>query len=290
MSHAMRYSRARTHVLIVGCLFALPAVGACDFLDVDDQQPVVADSADYSILFIGSSHVGYNDLSWMVEQLAYSVERLVYVRNQIVYGASLDYHSNATLTQEAIRSYDWNFVVLQGSAYGVAYPDSVNPPVFPAIEALKARIDDNHAGTKTVYMMGWAYEDGVQWEGGGSESFDQMQQRIYDNTLAWADSLDLMVAPAGWVWKEALRNKTQEHYLHSADLSHPNLRGSYLTACVFVATMFGRSLTDADFNGGVSEADALELQQVATRVVLDSLDLWNAEPLAGPVWASETSF
>jgi hypothetical protein len=135
-------------------------------------------------------------------------------------------------------------------------------------------------------MMGWAYEDGIEFADGSTESFAEMQQKIYDNTLAWADSLGIIVAPVGWAWQEVLRNETELHYLHSVDLSHPNLRGSYLSACVFVATMFGRSLNAAEYYGGVPEAQARELQQVATRIVLDNLELWNADPVGAAAWVT----
>ena len=133
-------------------------------------------------------------------------------------------------------------------------------------------------------MMGWAYEDGIQWEDGESESYAEMQQKIYDNTMAWADSLDLVIAPVGWAWYEVLRDESQSHYLHSADLSHPSLRGTYLTACVFVATLFGRSVIGVDYYGGLPEAEARELQEAASRVVLDSLELWNPDPVGAAGW------
>jgi hypothetical protein len=266
-------------LLVLSGVFAASVVGGCGFLDVDDQLPSAADSADYSALFIGSSYLGYNELPWMFEQLAREVGRSVYVRTMIVYGSSLGYHSVNTLTLEAIREYDWDFVVLQGGSYGVAHPELSTEGIFSALEILKARIKENDQDTRAAYMMAWAYEDGVEWQNGESETFEEMQQEIYDNTVAWADSLDLVVAPAGWAWREVLKTRTEPHYLHSVDLSHPNLRGSYLTACVFVATMFGQSVRNVGYFAGIPEGEARVLQDVASRVVLDSRDLWNVDPV-----------
>ena len=290
MPQSNRRSNVNLRVLALSFLLIVPAVEACDFLDVSEQpMPLTADSADYSVLFIGSSYLGYNELPRMFEQLAYSVGRSVYVRERIVYGAPLKYHAEHTLTDVAIEEHDWDFVVLQGGSHRVAYPEYTSDSVLPALEVLKAKVEANNAGTRTVYMMGWAYEDGIEFQDGSTESFSEMQQKIFDNTLEWADSLDLIVAPVGWAWHELLLDETQPHYLHSADLSHPNVRGSYLSACVFVATLFGRSLTTADYYGGVPEEQAEELQQVATLVVLNDLEMWNADPVGAPGSASASA-
>lgn len=290
MSQPIRAQRSFFRALLLASLLVAPSIGACDFLDVTDQVPLTSDSADYAVLFIGSSYLGYNELTWMFEQLAFSVQRPVFVREQIVYGASLNYHSGTTLTEAAIESYDWDFVVLQGSSYRAGYPELLVDSILPALRVLKSKIDENHSATRIVYMMGWAFEDGIEFEDGSTDTFEEMQQKIYDNTLAWADSLGLIVAPVGWAWQELLQDKTQLHYLHSADYSHPNVRGSYLSACVFVATMFGRSLNTVTYYAGIPDTTAHELQQVASRVVLDNLELWNAAPVGAALWDTSQQF
>lgn len=278
MPHSNQQTVTLWRTLAAACLICSPAIVGCDYLDVAQPLPVATDSADYSVLFIGSSYLGYNNFTWTFEQLAREAGKTVFVGERIVYGASLQYHATSMLTTQAIRDFDWDFVVLQGSSYAAGYPDGVADSVLPALEELTDEIAANGSGSRAVYMMGWAYEDGLTWDDGSADSFAEMQQKIYDNTLNWADSLGMIVAPVGWAWRETLQATTEEQYLHSADLSHPNVRGSYLNACVFVATLFGMSVSGTEYFAGLPESIAGDLQDLGSQIVLDNQTLWNLDP------------
>ena len=75
-----------------------------------------------------------------------------------------------------------------------------------------------------------------------------------------------------------LQDNPPAHHLHSSDWNHPNFRGSYLGACVILATLFGETVEGTTYYGLLDRSDAEHLQQVATQTVLDSLDLWNIVP------------
>ena len=68
------------------------------------------------------------------------------------------------------------------------------------------------------------------------------------------------------------------HYLHDTDQSHPNMRGSYLSAATFYATLFQESAEGISFYSTLDEGEARSLQELASRTVLDSLTLWNITP------------
>ena len=55
-----------------------------------------------------------------------------------------------------------------------------------------------------------------------------------------AKELHAKVAPVGVAWKKALA-ADKNLVLHQDDKSHPNPAGSYLAACVFYATLLGKS-------------------------------------------------
>ena len=59
--------------------------------------------------------------------------------------------------------------------------------------------------------------------------------------------------------------------LYTSDGSHPSIYGSYLAACVLYAVLTGKSPVGLPTTGGLPLQDALELQTVATAIVLDDV-------------------
>ena len=64
-------------------------------------------------------------------------------------------------------------------------------------------------------------------------------------------------------------------YLEKGKNKHPNAAGQYLNACVFFATIFGESPVGAATVKGVTDDEALGLQQVAAGVVLQHAKFWS---------------
>jgi hypothetical protein len=262
-------------------VFLAVMAGACS-LDV----PAGPGPDDLSVLFIGSSYFQFNDLPGIFQQLALEAGKQVYVKREVVPGLYLDHFALSPQTQQVIQEWDWDYVVLQGGCHNAAYPEThhiITPgsgyhPVYPALETLKAKIEANHPDSRTVYMMPWAFEDGMTWVEGQTDTYEDMQQRIHDNAIRWADSLDLTVAPVGWAWYDVLSDDPPPHYLHLSDWSHPSLRGSYLGASVIFSTVFVQSVANVDYYGGLGQAEAAAFREVASRIVLDSLELWNIDP------------
>lgn len=255
-------------------------------LDVGSQPEEKAESGSLKVLFIGSSYFNFNDLPGLFTNLASAADKDVYAGRAIVNGTYLDYHARSPETEDLINEYDWDFVVLQGVCTNMAYlethneifPQSGNHPVKPAIESLMNKIESNCDSTKTVYCMPWAFEDGTTWIEGQNDTFEDMQMKIYENTLAYAEELGFIVAPVGWAWLSVIKEDPGLHYLHLSDWNHPSLRGSYLTMCVIYATLFRESPTGIPYTAGLPEAEANHLRAVASATVLDSLELWSILP------------
>ena len=81
------------------------------------------------------------------------------------------------------------------------------------------------------------------------------------------------VAPVGAAWK-----KTRDTYpyieLYSGDNSHPVMAGSYLEACVLYASIFHRAPNLSTYYSTLPDTTATKLQNIATHIVLDSLENW----------------
>ena len=121
------------------------------------------------------------------------------------------------------------------------------------------------------------------WLQGGKDTYFDMQQKIYDNALKFADEIELVIAPVGWAWNEVLKTKIKElHYLHLSDWNHPSKRGSYLTACVLYATIFKEALKDVNYLADLPADEANYFKLVASEIVLNNLVLWNILILDNP--------
>ena len=236
------------------------------------------------ILFIGSSYFNYNNLPDMLKNLAETVEKEVFIDRSTKNGTYLDCHCTNPITEQKINEQEWDYVLLQGVCTNCGYPETYHQifppyeehPLKPSLEILYQKIKANCESTKIVYCMPWAFEDGTLWLPGGTDSYFDMQQKIYNNTIKFADEIGLVIAPVGWAWNEVLKTKIKQlHYLHLSDYNHPSKRGSYLTACVLYATIFKEELKEINFFADLSEDEAKYFQSVASEIVLNNLELWN---------------
>ncbi|OQX95302.1 hypothetical protein B6I21_06090, partial [candidate division KSB1 bacterium 4572_119] len=117
---------------------------------------------------------------------------------------------------------------------------------------------------------------GIAWVPGYTDTYEDMQGKIYQNSLIFASDLDLTIAPVGWSWYRVIRENPQIELFHS-DMSHASLKGSYLAACVFYATLFQEELSSTYYNS-IPSSQAQYFQAIASSVVLDSLSLWRIVP------------
>jgi hypothetical protein len=266
-----------THVIT---LVAMDRRGSADSamvtIHIDEAPPV-------KVLFIGSSHFAFNAQHEMFKALAESGGRDVITEAYTVGGAFLEYHASNPGTLEKINSQKWDFVLLQGSPAVMAFPYEHQyifyPQVYHALKKplmdLKAQVEANNPDAITVYCMPWAYEDGLTYIEGRTETYFDMQQLIYDNTLRFNEDIGLVVAPVGWAWRQIMIGGPELHYLFNPDWSHPSIRGSYLMACVFYSILFMEESNHCTYYADIPESEAQLFQFVASSMVLRYLDRWN---------------
>ena len=251
-------------------------LSGCEILGLDDEPQSEPKEGQTAVLFIGSSYTAFNNVPDRFRDLSRKAGERVFVRYHLALGQPLSYFAASQAATDAIRSWDWDYIVLQGGAQNVAYPTSGGSSVYMALKELHRKATEDSPGTRVVYMMPWAYEDGMLWMEGRTETYEVMQLDIREQTLEWADDLGLVVAPVGMAWYEVLTTWPHgEHFLHDTDWNHASKLGSYLTAATLFSTIWVQDAAEVNYNWEIEKEVAQKLRGVAGHTVMDSLALWN---------------
>jgi len=266
---------AFSHPSLLGAILLLFALSGCGILGLDDEQNGEPNEDQTSVLFIGSSYLKFNNVPDRFRDLSREAGERVFVRYHLALGQPLSYFASSQAATDAIRSWDWDYIVLQGGGQSVAYPGSGGPSVYQALRELHRKATEDSPCTKVFYMMPWAFEDGMLWMEGRTESYEEMQLDIRKHTLDWAEDLDLVIAPVGMAWYEVLTTWPHgEHFLHDTDWNHASKLGSYLTAATIFSTIWVQDAEEVRYDWEIEKELAQELREVAGRTVMDSLALW----------------
>lgn len=277
MSQGSPPSRAGFHRLrrLLACL-PLFLVSGCNILGLDDGSPRKPADGATTVLFIGSSYLAFNNVPDRFRDLSREAGHKVFMRYHLALGQQLSYFADSPAAADAIRDLDWDFVVVQGGAQSAAYPQMGGGSDYMALRELHRIATEDSPGTKVVYMMPWAFEDGMTWLEGRTETYEEMQLDIRERTLEWAHELDLVLAPVGMAWYEVLTSWPHDaHYLHDVDWNHASKEGSYLTAATIFSTVWVQDAAGVKYNWEIEKGLAQDLREVAGATVLDSLALWN---------------
>lgn len=202
------------------------------------------------ILFIGNSFTARNSLPGLIAELAAAKGKPFEWRLISASGAPLRAHWNAGEAAKAIASRGFDFVVLQEqSTLPIKNAKRMHENVRLFDEAIKA------AGSKTVLYLTWA-----------RQHTPEAQDAITEAYTSIGTELKSIVVPVGIAWKAFLK-KHKQPILHDKDQSHPSLAGSYLAACVFLATLFHESPVGIQSElTSLTRQDQASLQRVAWQV------------------------
>jgi len=212
----------------------------------EDRQAMAPspESPSTRILFIGNSYTSRNQLPRLLADLAATAERPVRVEvdSIVAGGASLRRHWNAGRAQAAMAATAWDYVVLQEQS---TLP--VKNPVryHENVRLFAAEIATRHA--RAVLYLTWSRQQAPQ-----------TQEVITRAVEDIAEEVGARVVPVGPAWHAAM-SQDRDLALYTDDGSHPTPAGSYLAACVFLATLFDRRPS------GFSVSDGLKIEHGAAQ-------------------------
>jgi hypothetical protein len=199
------------------------------------QEPAVSEKAALRILFIGNSYTYFNNLPEMLAKLAEAghQKKIVY-QMEAPGGVRLKDHWNRTETRKALADEKWDYVVLQDqSTLGTNYYFEGKPQI-PSDELFHAYALDfakaiRDTGGIPVFYLTWA-----------RKTVPDDQAALTAAYMRATRETKSIVAPVGIAWAEVEKQNPSIELFYK-DGSHPSPTGSYLAACVFYATIFGRS-------------------------------------------------
>jgi len=226
------------------------------------------------VLFLGNSHTYYNDMPQLFLNLAESGGHPTIVDSNTPSGYTLEQHSGNQVSLNKIRMGIWDYVILQeNSQYPVINYLRYNS-MYPAIRFLDSLIADNNGQTAIFLNWGWRFGGQAEVNGYQSpffENYFQMQDSMTSACTEIASEIQAVLAPLGEAWRTAVILDTSL-VLWNPDNYHPALNGSYLGACVFYASFFDESPVGLSYYGGLSEDEALFLQQAAWETTTGIID------------------
>ncbi len=230
---------------------------------LSDENPAPRDApAIQTVLFLGNSFVAanggvHNHLRKLTQSVFPGASGVFYFESMTKGGARLSYH--VARAGDMIANFrhkkkpgPWDIVVLQGQSQE---PVGANSSVGfrKAARQLDAKI--RSSGSRTAFFMTWAYK-----------MAPQMSRPLSDGYTSIGRELGALVAPVGLAFENA-RYSNPGMELYARDKKHPSLLGTYLAACVFFASFYGKSPAGTSYTAGLSEPEAKFAQSIAWKTV-----------------------
>lgn len=226
----------------------------------------------YSILFIGNSYTYYNDMPTAIfknlaKAAGYDVEitsitKGGYTLEQMadpndIYGAQVEKALTGT------KKYDYVILQEQSARPATALVENF----YGAVRNLSARIQES--GATPILYSTWGRKTGSDTLAKYGWTNESMTWKLAAAYEAIGKELNIPVAHVGLAFYDIYTDSSAIN-LYNADKSHPTYAGSYLAAATLFAEIFNEDPIEVNYNGSLSEENALMLRQAAARAVFQT--------------------
>tara|TARA_B100000508_G_scaffold137355_1_gene131668 strand:- start:196849 stop:197859 length:1011 start_codon:yes stop_codon:yes gene_type:complete len=229
-----------------------------------------------SVLFIGNSFTMNYDMPKRLEKIARSQGVSLYTDQVTEGGKDWHYHATNPKTYQKIAAEPWDYVVLQGLSYEPLYPDSMlNRKTIPYGQQMIDSIRHHVPNAKIMLFMTWGYKNGMFLETEKKEiDYTEMQSRLHDQYIEFADSFEVAVAPVGYIWSK-IRKEYPDVNLYYEDNYHQSQYGSFLIASTFYSMIFESTINNfSRIPYKVKEEAARNIATLASNTVHDPQKNW----------------
>ena len=222
-----------------------------------------------SLLYVGNSFMYYNNSLHghvgLLARAASEKDRAAHRSVSItISGSGMDWHDvGSYFRPNAVGRYSFvgdNEVRFNppGRTFDAAIlMDCSQCPVHPTLRPIFFEYAKRHSdtvrtnGAEPIFLMTWAYADKPE-----------MTQGLADAYTEAGRLNNVHVIPAGLAFARSIASRPELN-LYVADKRHPSLAGTYLAACVTLASVFSVSPVGNTYTGGLDAATARHLQQTA---------------------------
>jgi len=230
------------------------------------------------VLFIGNSYTYVNDLPGMVDSVASHFGKNLTTGSKTNGGYTFQNHYEDAATYTAMHQQEWDLIVLQAQSQEPSFPyDQVTTATLPYSTMLADSAYASSTCGNVMYYMTWGRENGdPQWD--SINTFDKMNERLYNAYMRFANETDAMVSPVAVAWKY-VRDNYPAIQLYVGDGSHPSVEGTYLIANTFYASIYQESPIGGTYTAGLDPTTVTALQTAADWAVMDSLQKFGLHPI-----------
>jgi hypothetical protein len=232
----------------------------------------IPDTENLKILFIGNSLTHWNNMVTTFQELIFQSGKTAYVVEFAPGGMHLDEHAQNTMTHSYIQETDWDYVIIQGANYSIAFKD-LRDNILPPIISLISLIKSNSKDTQIIFYLDYSLRKGLI-RGNTHYTFNEFQSMINVGTKIVADELRMKIAPVGEAWRR-VSNDGPPVDLYALDQGHPSAYGSYIMACVYFSSIYRESTTSLEYYGQMQENTGRAIQVITSETVLEQLSYWN---------------
>lgn len=233
-----------------------------------------------TVLFLGNSYTGVNNLPQLVADLATAAGDTIVVDSYAPGGATFARHCTDPVSLAKISSQQWDCVVIQAQSQEPAFPpEQVAAQTLPYAITLDSLICANDSCTITVMYETWGRKNGDQQNCAFYPplcTYEGMQDRLRDSYKLFADTCHTVMAPVGEAWRSVVLNNPDVN-LYQQDESHPTIEGSFLAACVLYEVIYEKRVVSNPYHADIEESVATMLQETASTTVRDSAMVWNID-------------
>jgi hypothetical protein len=249
---------------LLGALVAGAALAACSVAPPMAVAP--SGAAPKSLLWVGNSFFYYNNSMHGHVGGLLNAAKVTGIRqtSATISGSGINWHDvSAHFKPGGVGSYSFGadnsvtFNKFDKPFDAVIMMDCSQCPIHPQLQSVFYDYAKRHSDTVRSYgaqpmlFASWAYQDKPE-----------MTEQLLAEYVKAGKQNNAMVVPAGLAFANSIKARPDLN-LYVADKRHPSLAGTYLGACVVLASVFKQNPVGSTYTAGLPADVAAHLQRVA---------------------------
>lgn len=229
-----------------------------------------ADGPPKSVLWVGNSFFYYNNSMHGHVGNLLTAAKVTGTRqtSATISGSGINWHDiGAHFKPGGVGSYSFGanntvkFNSFDRPFDAVIMMDCSQCPIHPQLQSVFYDYAKRHSdtvrshGAQPVFFASWAYQD-----------MPEMTDQLLAEYVKAGKINNAQVIPAGLAFANSIKLRPELN-LYVADKRHPSLAGTYLAACVVLASLFKQNPIGSSYTAGLTPDIAQHLQGVAWNTV-----------------------